>query len=342
LYLRAVSLRKLLYPLSILYDGITSLRNTAFDNGWLESTEYATPIICVGNLSVGGTGKSPAVEYLVSMLSENYTVAVLSRGYKRNTKGYLEVSLEHSASEVGDEPLQIKNKFPEITVAVCADRRTGIKQLVEKAELIILDDAFQHRKVKAALNIVLTPFDDLFLDDLVLPAGNLRESKSGKKRADIIIVTKCPEDVPYSKLQEIQFRMKLAPHQSIYFSSIKYSSFVCNESDKYSLESLNNKPFTLVTGIAKPKPLVDFLISNRFQFQHLKYSDHHQFTTNELSELEKHEMILTTEKDYMRLKGKLNKRALLYLPIEMNFLYESSIRFDKEINQSLKRFRKVD
>lgn len=336
-----MNFRKLLYPFSILYDGITSLRNTAYDKGWLESTTYAVPIICVGNLSVGGTGKSPTVEYLASILSKDYTIAVLSRGYKRKTKGYLEVNLHHSVRDVGDEPLQIKNKFPEITVAVCADRRTGITKLADKAELILLDDAFQHRKVKAAINIVLTPFDDLFLDDLVLPAGNLRESSSGKKRADILIVTKCPEDISYSKLQEIQYRMKLEPHQSIYFSSIAYSSFVHNEFEKYSLKSLENTPFTLVTGIANPTPLVKFLIENRFQFKHRKFSDHHEFSVNEIAELEKYELILTTEKDYMRLHGRLNKKALLYLPIKMKFLYDTSIRFEKELNQRLKDFRKV-
>lgn len=335
MYLRAVKLRKLLYPFSILYDGITSLRNMAYDKGWLTSTAYQIPIVCVGNLSVGGTGKSPMVEFLISLLSEDYIIAVLSRGYKRKTKGYIEVALDHLASEVGDEPLQIKNKYPKVTVAVCEDRRTGIEQLASKAELILLDDAFQHRKVKAALNIVLTPFHDLFLNDLLLPAGNLRESKRGKKRADIIIVTKCPEDVSYSKLQEIQFQMQLEPYQSIYFTSIVYDSFVYTESDKYPLISLADKPFTLVTGIAKPTPLVEFLIQNRFQFQHLSFPDHHSFSASEIAALEKHELILTTEKDYMRLRGQLDKKAVLFLPITIQLLHDSFERFENDVKSRL-------
>ena len=215
-----MNLRKLLYPFSIVYDGVTRLRNYAYDNQWLDSTQYEIPVISVGNLSVGGTGKSPMIEYLVSFLREEYTIAVLSRGYKRKTKGFLEVQTASTAAEVGDEPLQIKKKFPSITVAVCADRRTGIDKLKNKAELILLDDAFQHRKVRPALQIVLTAFDDLFLDDLLLPAGNLRESSKGKQRADIIIVTKCPINLPYATQNEIQYRIGLHTQQRLFFSSI--------------------------------------------------------------------------------------------------------------------------
>ena len=266
-----MKLRKLLFPFSLVYDGVTRLRNTAYDRGWKESTLYDLPVICVGNLSVGGTGKSPMVEWLLSFLLNDYRVAVLSRGYGRTTKGYLEVEVNHQATEVGDEPLQIKNKFPEALVAVCADRRTGIAQLRDRAEVILLDDAFQHRKVRPSFTLLLTPFDDLFLEDQVLPAGNLREAGYNKRRADLIVVTKCPDPVPYAKLQEIQYRMGLQEHQKIYFTRIAYHQQILGKSESLPLDYLKGKPFTLVTGIAKPGPLVRFLDQQGFQFEHLKY-----------------------------------------------------------------------
>ncbi|MBW2936598.1 tetraacyldisaccharide 4'-kinase [Aureisphaera sp. CAU 1614] len=335
-----MNFRKFLFPFSILYDGVTSLRNYAYDKGWKDSTEYEIPVISVGNLSVGGTGKSPMVELLISILNEDYKVAVLSRGYKRKTSGFLEVQALSTAEEVGDEPLQFKHKFPEVTIAVCADRREGIEKLKLKAEVIILDDAFQHRKVKPALSILLTSYSNLFIEDLVLPAGNLRESKRGMERADIIVITKIPDGTAYAKLQEVQHRMQLKEHQSIYFSIIGYDDSIYGKTESLPLEYLENKAFTLVTGIANPTPLVEFLEQKNFTFQHQKFSDHHHFSTSEIEKLQKEDLILTTEKDFKRLSNRLQKRALYYLPITTVFLHKEEGAFEREVLNRIEYFRK--
>lgn len=332
-------LRILAFPFSILYGWITGVRNFMYDKGLLESRSYDIPIVCVGNLSVGGTGKSPMIEYLVTFLQEHYQLAVLSRGYKRRTSGYLEVLPTHSAADVGDEPLQFKKKFPSVCVAVCADRRLGIESLSSRADVILLDDAFQHRKVKAAVNILLTPFHDLFLDDYLLPTGNLRESRSGAKRAQCIVVTKCPERVPYATLQKIEFRMPLRNHQKLYFSKIGYDKKIYNRTEALDISYLSGKKFTLVTGIADPNPLIAFLTEKGFTFTHRKYPDHHHFSKSELNELKNEELILTTEKDFMRLQEGLDKYALYYLPITTEILKEQAEFFEEFIIKSIDKKR---
>ena len=332
-------LRKILFPFSLIYGGVTSLRNYFYNKGWWESRSYDIPIICVGNLSTGGTGKSPMIEYLIEFLQNDYKVSVLSRGYKRKTSGFIEVSPQSTAIEVGDEPLQFKQNFPEITVAVCADRREGILKLKDKSDLILLDDAFQHRKVKPSYNVLLTSFDDLYIDDAILPSGNLRESRRGVSRADMVLVTKCPEGVAYAKLQEIKFRLNLDPDQKLYFSKIGYDQDIYGVSETLKLDYLQNKPFTLVTGIANPKPLLDFLNRRSFKFEHQKFPDHHDFTSSEIEKLKRKEIILTTEKDYMRLQPKLEKFALYYLPIKTIILNEQEEFLQESILQSIYRFR---
>ena len=322
-------LRKLLLPFSLLYGSILALRNLCYDKGWFESKSYSTPIICVGNLSTGGTGKSPMIEYLISFLKEDYKVAVLSRGYKRKTSGFREVLIDNKAEDVGDEPLQFKQKFPEIVVAVCANRQEGIEKIRIKADVILLDDAFQHRKVNASTNILLTTFNDLYIHDMVLPAGNLRESKRGAKRADLVVVTKCPEKHSYAKLQEIEYILNLKPEQKIYFSKISYEDSIYGISETLPLDYLLDKNFTLVTGIANPKPLVEFLKQNHFKFEHNKFPDHHHFSTTEIKNLKEKDIILTTEKDFVRLQPRLNKFAVYYLPIKTVILKEQE-RFFKE------------
>ena len=336
-----MNLRKLLFPFSILYDGVTSLRNLAYAKGWKESRTYPIPVISIGNLSVGGTGKSPMVEYLIDFLWKDYEVAVLSRGYKRKTSGFLEVQVDSTAEEVGDEPLQFKQKFPKVRVAVCADRREGIEQLMKKAEVILLDDAFQHRKVKPSFSILLTPFDDLFMNDLVLPAGNLRESKRGASRADVVVVTKCPEGVAYSKLQQIQYDMELEFPQKTFFSKIGYGTKMHGATESLPLNYLLDKPFTLVTGIANPKPLVEFLERKKMNFEHAKFPDHHHFSDSEISALAENEIVLTTEKDYMRLRPKLEKFALYYIPIKTIFLNDQDAVFKKTVVEALQNFKRA-
>lgn len=334
-----MNFRMLLFPFSILYDGITSLRNIAYDKGWLSSTRFKIPVICVGNLSVGGTGKSPMVAYLMEMLQKEYRISVLSRGYKRKTSGFLEVTAQSTAEEVGDEPLQLKQNFPQLTVAVCADRREGISELEKKAQVILLDDAFQHRKVKPSFSILLTSYQELYLDDFLLPAGNLRESRNGAKRADVIIVTKCPEGASYASLQAIQYRMKLKPHQNVFFSKIGYDTKIYGPTESLPFHYLEGKKFTLVTGIANPQPLIEYLHSKELKFKHKKFPDHHAFSASEISELSKEELIITTEKDYMRLQPKLGKFAVYYLPIKTIILNEKGNLLNEIVKDSVENFR---
>lgn len=313
-------MRKMLYPFSLLYEGVTALRNRLFDKGVFSSVDYELPVICVGNLSVGGTGKSPMIEYLIRLLKDDFKVAVLSRGYKRTTNGFIEVQTHHSSGEVGDEPLQFKTKFPQLTIAVCADRQEGIEQLKSKAEVILLDDAFQHRKVKAGLNLLLTTFDQPFTKDLVLPAGDLRESSSGAKRADAIIITKIPAKTPYAAIQELQLKLRQIDDQPVFMTRIGYAGALKHKAGQESLDYLKDKPFTLVTGIAKPEPLITFLQQKGFLFELQRYPDHHEFTPLQLEQLAQKELLVTTEKDYMRLHDKIDKKALYYLPIQTEFL----------------------
>ncbi len=324
-------LRFLGYPFALMYGMVTYLRNLFYDKGWMESRSYPVPVICVGNLSVGGTGKSPMIAYIVEILKANYRIAVLSRGYKRKTKGYLEVSEGHTATEVGDEPLQLKKNHPDITVAVCADRRTGIENLGELADVILLDDGFQHRKVKPAYSILLTQYGDLYLDDYLLPMGRLREPIAGAGRADMIVVTKCPEGLAYAKQQEIQFRMKLGRHQRLYFSKVSYDTHIYGKTETLPLEYLQGKPFSLVTGIAKPDPLLTFLERKELSFTHERFPDHHNFSVSDIQKLSKKEIILTTEKDYMRLQPLMDKFALYYLPIKTVLLNEQEEFFGERL-----------
>ena len=330
-------LRVLLFPFAIIYGWVVTIRNFLYDKKWLgfTGTSYKKPIICVGNLSVGGTGKSPMIELLVSYLKDTHNLAVLSRGYGRKTKGYLQVEPNLSASQTGDEPLQFKQKFPSLRVAVCEDRKIGIEKLLPEVDVILLDDAFQHRKVTPGFSILLTAFDELFYEDYFLPAGNLRESRKGASRADVIVVTKCPDKVSYARLQEIKFLLNPASHQKVYFSKIGYADTIFGISESLPLTYLKDKSFTLVTGIANPDPLVLFLNEQGFSFTHKKYADHHRFSDTEIAELKQDELIITTEKDYMRLQVPLGKYALYYLPIKTIILNKQEMFFKKTIEHAI-------
>jgi len=329
-------LRKLLFPFSLLYGGITALRNFLYNKGLLKSKSYNLPIICVGNLSTGGTGKSPMIEFLVSFLRDSKKIAVLSRGYKRKTTGFREVLKTSAVEEVGDEPLQFKHKFPEIVVAVCEDRQTGIEKLQREADIILLDDAFQHRKVKASLNILLTSFNELYSDDYMLPTGNLREPKFGAKRADIIVVTKCPENISDSESDHIIRKVKPKKHQQIYFSKICYSAEIKNATESKPLDYLKDMEFLLITGIANPKPLVQFLKNKGLNFKEKFFPDHHNFTSSDIKDLKKHSPILTTEKDFMRLQALTNDTEIYFLPIRTVILNNEEASFKKRIEKETK------
>lgn len=312
-------LRKLLIPFSLIYGGVVTLRNKFYDWGWKESRSYPFPVIVVGNLSTGGTGKSPMVEHLLKRIKDNHVVASLSRGYKRKTRGFYELKGDETADLTGDEPLQFKTNLPGVTVAVDENRREGIaklRDLTPKPEVIVLDDAYQHRKVKPGFSLLLTAYGDLYSEDLILPAGNLRETRAGAKRADYVVVTKCPEDLSENEKSSIEKRLQLQPGQQLFFSWITYADRVYFADAKEKLTAL--KRFTLVTGIANPKPLIEHLTRLGLDFKHYKFPDHHNFTTQEIKTLAEEEVILTTEKDFMRLK---EERSLIgklcYLPIEI-------------------------
>lgn len=331
-------LRAILFPFVPVYYIVTWMRNKLYDLGYKKSKSYDFPVICVGNLSTGGTGKTPMVEYLIRLLKEDFRLATLSRGYGRETKGFILAAENATAKTIGDEPYQFHHKFRDnIMVAVDEQRQRGIFQLRElesKPDLVILDDAFQHRKVKAGVTILLTSFDNLYTKDIVLPTGNLREPRSGAKRADIIVVTKCPESISEHDKQQIIIDIKPEATQTVFFSTISYSNEVLNDLSGFNLNDL--KHFTLVTGIANPKPLLEHLDDLGLQYEHLNYKDHHNFTDAEIAFFEKKDFILTTEKDYMRLReySKL-KDKLYYLPITTQI--EKSELFNDKIREFVNR-----
>lgn len=330
-------LRNILLPFVPVYGVITKVRNYAYDQNIFDSKEYDLPIICVGNLSVGGTGKTPMIEYLIRLLS-NHKLATLSRGYKRNTKGFQIADVTSNASSIGDEPFQFYSKFKEVIVAVDADRQHGIAQLrnLENApEVILLDDAYQHRKVKAGFNVLLTSYDKLYVNDICLPTGDLREPISGAKRANVIVVTKCPKEINESEKKQIKESLKPAEHQSVFFSSINYAKELVSLNKNLPLVELPNN-ITLVTGIANPKPLLEYINSKGLHFEHLNFSDHHNFSLEEIGDLKKREFVLTTEKDYMRLKDHLDPDKLYYLPIEIEI--DKSEVFDGLIKNFVSSF----
>lgn len=330
-------LRLLLFPVVPFYYVVTWLRNKLYDTGVFNSQSYDDPVICVGNLSTGGTGKTPMVEYLINFLQESYRVATLSRGYKRKSKGFRLASDSSTYEDLGDEPFQYHLKYPKIQVAVSEERQVGIDHLLSqnaKPNVILLDDAFQHRKVKAGLNIVLSAFDQPYYKDIVLPTGNLREPRAGYKRADVIIITKCPKDLDPKQKIEITRDINPLSEQEVYFSWIEYAPFVTN--NKESIKPNDLKRFTLVTGIANPSPLVNHLKKQGLNFDHMAFSDHHNFSKEELESLNKLGNIITTEKDYIRLQDSdiLDLSKVFYLPIKMKIDREE--QFNERVLHFLK------
>ncbi len=329
-------LRKILFPIGFIYWLVTFIRNWLYDVGFFKSKSYDLPIIAIGNLSAGGTGKTPHTEYLIRLLKDNHKVAVLSRGYKRSTKGFVLANEAISAHELGDESYQIKAKFPDITVAVCEDRQTGIEKLISEInpDVILLDDAFQHRKVKAGFYVLLTAYDDLFADDYILPFGNLRESAMGKKRANLVIVTKCPTVL--SEQEQEKVKRKLKVKVPVFFTSIAYDTEVFGIENNIKVSEIITKEKVIVAGIAKPKYFIDYLNSGKDKV--LIYPDHHNFSNQEITELNslaQDKTIVTTEKDFVRLNGKIKFDKLFYLPIKVNFL-NSENEFQTLISKNIK------
>ena len=327
-------IRLILFPVLPIYYLVTWLRNKLYDLGIKKSISYNFPVICVGNLSVGGTGKTPLIEYLITFLKDDFKVATLSRGYKRKTKGFQLANEKSTFETIGDEPIQFYNKFKQaIIVSVDSNRKHGINKLRNTEnipDVILLDDAFQHRKVKAGLNIVLTTYSNPFYNDWVLPTGNLREPKSGIKRAHIIIVTKCPKNLSDAKKKDFINNIKPKSNQQLFFSSIMYSEKIISEKTTKSIDDL--KAFTLITGIANHKPLVDFLTAKNLTFEHLRFKDHHDFTEKDIEEFNQRKLLITTEKDYMRLKQHQSlQEKLFYIPITV--VISESSKFNGIIKQ---------
>ncbi|MES2850123.1 MAG: tetraacyldisaccharide 4'-kinase [Bacteroidota bacterium] len=342
-------------PLSFLYGGIIWLRNWLFDKNIFKSHPFNFPLICVGNLAVGGTGKTPMVEYLIRLLKNDFKTATLSRGYKRKTKGFGIANENTTALEIGDEPMQFHKKFTDVTVAVGEERLVAIPQLLQdrpETEVIILDDAFQHRSVKAGLNILLTECKDLYTRDLLLPSGNLRDIKYSAKRAQIIIVTKCKADLTNAEKEAIINELNPAPGQTVYFTAIQYSQ-------PYHLFSKREINFThgadilLVCGIANPGPLKEYLSSNVHSYDMLRYPDHHIFDSDDLKEIKKQfekirsseKLILTTEKDGVRMQkfeNELTDFPLYILPIRHSFLFNEEEKFNKQVIDFVSSYKKSE
>ncbi len=313
-----IFLRKILFPFAILYGWITQFRNFLYDKGILKSYSFDIPVIAVGNLSVGGTGKTPQIEYIIRLLSADNKVAMLSRGYKRKSKGFLLANEHSTAVTLGDEPYQMHLKFPDIQIAVDADRKNGIEQLLSqeaKPEVIVLDDAFQHRTVRAGFYILLTTYEELYVDDYLLPTGNLRESKSGAHRAAMIIVTKCPTTISESEMQVVKDKLNIG--KPIFFSTISYDDSVYSLESSLKVHELQSIPKLLVAGIAKPKPFFAYLQNEGDEM--MEFPDHHHFSDSDIDTIKKragNKRVITTEKDFVRLKEHLPSSQLFYLPIK--------------------------
>lgn len=332
--------RKLLWPFSFIYGLVTYIRNVCYDLGIFHVFTIPKKSICVGNLSTGGTGKTPHIAFLADYFSNKLETTILSRGYGRKTRGFILLNDNSTVNEVGDEPLFYSTVFSNsVHVAVCENRKKGVEEiqrLFPSNKLILLDDAFQHRAVKAGLNILLTDFNLPFSSDLVLPAGNLREWRIGKKRADLVIVTKCPDSLLESEKKRLVEKLKIEPAK-VFFSKIKYGDF-----KSFGEKREGFKTILLVTGIANSTPLIDHLEKN-FTVEHLNFKDHHVFSKTDILQIHQkfdtfvsdETILLTTEKDFMRLKEnvsdwKLEEYPWYFQPITVEI--DNDLHFKKIID----------
>lgn len=340
-------LRFLLFPFAFLYGIVIHIRNFLFDKKILSSQHFSTPTICVGNISVGGTGKTPMTEMLLSFLQDDYKTATLSRGYKRKTKGFLIANDTTTALEIGDEPMQFHQHFPNVLVSVGEDRANAIQQLEQianKPDVIILDDAMQHRKVKADFNILLTDYSNLYVDDYFSPVGSLRDQRSSAKRADVIVVTKCPSNMDSEEKREIEKRIKILPHQQLFFSTIAHAEpYDLFTKEKYNFSNIDET--IAIAGIAKPQPYFDYLQKHTKLLQKITLPDHHDFTEEDIAKIfsahkniddNKQIIYIVTEKDATKIYSYqqvfINLSARIYvLPINCVILYNESDNFREKV-----------
>ena len=348
------SFRILLLPFSLLYGLVIIIRNLLFDKNIFKSSSFNLPLICVGNVSVGGTGKSPMVEYLLRMLQHRYKIATLSRGYKRKTRGYALAGPGTTALEIGDEPMQFYTKFPNAAIAVGEERLEAVPQLLHDkpgTQVILLDDAFQHRSIKAGLNILLTDYSNLFTRDFFLPTGDLRDQRSSYKRAEIIVVTKCPATLTEEEKKSVTKEIAPSSQQKIFFCTTLYGhpyQIITRQERQVNTDD----EILLVCGIANPKPLKNYLLEHSHTYYDQLYSDHHIFTIDDLQEIKKkfteiaaeHKMIITTEKDAVRLmkfEAELNDLPLYVLPVEHFFLFEEGPLFEAGVVNFIENFSRI-
>jgi tetraacyldisaccharide 4'-kinase len=346
------SFRILLLPFAVLFWLVVLVRNWMYQKKILKSTSFGLPLICVGNLSVGGTGKSPMVEYLVLHLKNHFKVATLSRGYKRKTKGYALASDETTAIDIGDEPMQFHHKFPDVPVAVGEERLVAIPQLLHdrpQTQAIILDDAFQHRAIHAGMNILLTDYSNLFTRDFFLPTGDLRDLRSSYKRAQIIVVTKCPPLLSRDDADSIAREIDPVDGQKIFFTCIAYGT--CYHITKHDFRFIDDETeVLLVTGIANPHPLKSYLEERTGTYYMMHFNDHHIFSIDDWNDIKKRfnnieakkKIILTTEKDAMRLlkfKPEIDGMPFFVIPIEHRFLFHQDTEFNDEVITFIENFK---
>lgn len=348
-------LRLLLLPLALIYGLGSLIYNQLFDWGILARIRFSLPVIGVGNLSVGGTGKTPHTEYLINLLKPYLQVAVLSRGYKRNSRGFLKVQPSHTVREVGDEPLLYKSKYNTIGVFVDENRVEGISQMLMKnpeIQTVLLDDVFQHRSIIPGLNILLTEFDYPFFNDFFLPYGKLREWRTGYKRADTIIVTKCPTKISKNEMNNIIHKINPLPHQTVFFSRYKYYNpyFIYNFNSILKLDE--SYRVVLISALASSSYLLNYLQGLNVDVTSLEYTDHHDFTHDEIEKLKiiydnltsQKKIILTTEKDAMRLDVHReyiiqNKLPIYILPVSVEFIQDDQLSFDEYVKNFLLDFK---
>jgi len=342
-------LRYLLLPFAWLYGIGIIVRNILFDWKIISSKGFAVPVIGIGNLSAGGTGKTPMAEYILKLLLENeYRPALLSRGYGRQSSGFIEVLKDSGANLAGDESYQVKRKFPEVFVAVCEDRVQGIETILSnkpETDVIVLDDSFQHRYVRPGFNILLTDYTRPFYSDLLLPAGMLREPVSGRKRANVIIVTKCPENIDGQLREKIKGKLGATPIQDVYFTSIAYQPLQnVNSENSLQLNGIKGHKILLFTGIANPAPIEQFLQNRGADFKLMKYPDHHNFSTVEVKKIISawenipgdDKILVTTEKDWRRIEGTEPSGLffglpLYFLPVAVQWNPGEMLKFDETV-----------
>lgn len=337
-------LKVILWPLTLLYGGITSLRNALYDRGYKQVHQPAIPTVSVGNLTVGGTGKTPFVEYLLRLLKEQYQITVLSRGYGRQTKGYVAAQPLVTAQQIGDEPLQYYQKFaPDVQVVVCESRVVGALRLQQEypaTNLLVLDDAYQHRPIQPHVNILLNDYRRPFYQDAPFPGGRLRETRAGAKRADVVVVTKCPANISEGEQISIkkQIQRYVAHDTPIFFATVAYGDAITFAGEK---KTLTGKAL-VITGIAQPAPFIDYLERTVTVEQVFSFKDHHDYTNDEVQEvikcLKNDNFVVTTEKDFVKLKPLVKdtewENRFLYIPIQMEFIGEDG-RFDEWIKKRI-------